>query len=66
MKQEMEEETTERKTSDEEAQRTLYDVAYWKRAMKTGCMIMVQMSVVSMIGIDRAHHIIVLATYLII
>ena len=27
-----------------------YDVAYWKRAMRTGCMIMVFTSVVSLFG----------------
>ena len=54
VKHEMDEETTEKKSSDCEAERTLYDVAYWKRAIRTGCMIMVIMSCVSPIGRGRA------------
>ena len=43
----MDGETTKQKTNDGEAAKTRYDAAYWKRAMRTGCMIMVFTSVVS-------------------
>ena len=53
----MDDETTERKTNDGEAARTLYDAEYWKRAMRTGCMIMVLTSVVSLENLLYVAHI---------
>ena len=66
LKRKMDEETTEWKTCKVGAPRTRYDVEYWMRVMKTGCMIMVFLSVVSPIGIQRVCHIIILLRYLII
>ena len=68
VKHEMDEETTEQKASHYEAERTLYDVAYWKRALRTGCMIMVILSCVSLIGSGRVcasyYHIRYIPSYL--